>query len=102
MRRFMLVLAALAATATAHAAPAPAPDPEIAAIVAKVSAERLKALIDSGADAKRLRALCQDLLDQIDRHFEKEEQVLFPMCRALLDAQALRDVARAMEAGDAR
>lgn len=64
--------------------------------------ERLKTLIDSGADPKRLQALCRDLLDQIDRHFEKEEQVLFPMSRELLDAGALRDVARAMEASDAR
>ena len=64
--------------------------------------ERLEALIAQGADAKRLRALCHDLLDRIDRHFEKEEQVLFPMSRDLLDARALDDIARAMEACDPR
>jgi len=63
--------------------------------------ERLRALIEHGGDAVRLRRLCEDLLEQIDRHFEKEEQVLFPMCRELLDARALRDVAREMAAGDA-
>jgi len=64
--------------------------------------ERLRALIDEGADVRRLRSLCEDLLDQIDRHFEKEEQVLFPMSRELLDARALQAVALDMEASDAR
>jgi regulator of cell morphogenesis and NO signaling len=64
--------------------------------------ERLRALLERDADAARLRDVCASLLEQIDRHFEKEEQVLFPMSRELLDPRALRDVARAMEADDVR
>lgn len=64
--------------------------------------ERLRSLIERGGNAGKLRALCSDLLDQIDRHFEKEEQVLFPMSRELLGARALEDVAREMESSDAR
>src|SRR5690349_17503044 len=43
MRRLALVLCWLTLIPVAQAAPPPAPDPAIAAIVAKVSAERLKA-----------------------------------------------------------
>ena|SRR5689334_3738621 len=64
--------------------------------------ERLRALIDQGGDAKRLREVGEDLLDRIDRHFEKEEQILFPMSRELLDSRTLHDVARELEASDAR
>jgi len=34
----------------------------------------------------------------LDVHFEKEEQILFPMALQLLDAAALEEVARKMEA----
>jgi len=64
--------------------------------------EALRTLLDQGADAARLKTVCRTLLEQIDRHFEKEEQVLFPMSRDILDAGSLRDVALAMEAGDVR
>jgi regulator of cell morphogenesis and NO signaling len=64
--------------------------------------ETLRVLIEQGGDAARLRQVCATLLDQIDRHFEKEEQILFPMSREILDARSLRDVALEMEASDPR
>ena len=64
--------------------------------------EKLRTLLEQGGDAVRLRTICLTLLEQIDRHFEKEEQILFPMSREILDTRVLRDVALEMEAGDAR
>ena len=34
----------------------------------------------------------------LDEHFQKEEEILFPMAREVLDTGELEEVARAMEA----
>lgn len=65
--------------------------------------EQLTALVHGGAaDAGVLRVLGTQLLDLIDDHFAKEEQILFPMSRNLLDALQLEQVARELDALDAR
>jgi hemerythrin-like domain-containing protein len=38
----------------------------------------------------------------LDAHFEKEEQILFPMARGLLDRDALEAVGRRMQELDSR
>jgi regulator of cell morphogenesis and NO signaling len=58
---------------------------------------RLRALASGEADARELAGIAGDLLDLIDDHFAKEEQVLFPMSRELLDGTKLREVAEQME-----
>lgn len=63
--------------------------------------ERLRSLSEQGGDAGQLHDLCTDLLARIDDHFAKEEQILFPMSREILDPADLQEVARLMEAMDA-
>ncbi len=64
--------------------------------------DRLRALADVNADPEALRTLGAQLLALIDDHFAKEEQILFPMSRNLLDETQLRRIALDMEALDAR
>jgi len=64
--------------------------------------ERLRSLSDQGGDAKQIHDVCRDLLQRIDDHFAKEEQVLFPMSRNILGPADLEEVARLMDAMDAR
>ena len=63
---------------------------------------QLRELVETGADPAALRTLGAQLLALIDDHFAKEEQILFPMSRNLLDETQLRRVALDMEALDAR
>jgi iron-sulfur cluster repair protein YtfE (RIC family) len=62
---------------------------------------RLAEGIRAGATAADLLATARGLLELIDDHFAKEEQVLFPMSRQLLDESQLRGVAEKMELLDA-
>ncbi len=64
--------------------------------------EALRSLAEPGADAAHLRELCASLLQRIDEHFMKEEQILFPMSRQILDSGVLAEVARRMDAMDGR
>jgi iron-sulfur cluster repair protein YtfE (RIC family) len=57
----------------------------------------LRRLADSGANAAQLARTAAEIVRLLDMHFEKEEQVLFPMCRELLDPPTLARVAREME-----
>jgi iron-sulfur cluster repair protein YtfE (RIC family) len=59
---------------------------------------RLRELAARGGGAPALRATATTIIDLIDVHFAKEEQILFPMAEGLLDAPALDEVARKMEA----
>ena len=70
-------------------------DVEHPAIVA--GAARLQSQLEGGASAKALRATGSELLEQLDAHFGKEEQILFPIARQELSAQALRQVAQRMD-----
>jgi len=64
--------------------------------------ERLRGLSDRGGDAAQIREVCRELLERIDAHFAKEEQILFPMSRSILGPGDLEEVARLMDAMDAR
>jgi iron-sulfur cluster repair protein YtfE (RIC family) len=63
-------------------------------------ADRFRGLVEGNADAGALRETGAALLGLIDDHFAKEEQVLFPLSRNVLDAESLRAVALRMEALD--
>ena len=69
------------------------------AIVAGGSA--LAELAAQGAEVTRMIAVARELLDLLDSHFGKEEAILFPMARQILNADELADVARRMEAVEA-
>jgi DNA-binding SARP family transcriptional activator len=62
---------------------------------------RLHEMVQGGAGPGELLAIARPLLDLIDDHFAKEEQVLFPMSRTLLDAASLRKIAEQMDRMDA-
>jgi len=51
-----------------------------------------------GSGASALRATAATIIDLLDAHFAREEQILFPMAENVLDAAALDEVARKMEA----
>ena len=63
---------------------------------------QLRGMIEREAGANELCALGLRVLELIDDHFAKEEQILFPMSRNLLDPETLEEVARDIEALDAR
>jgi hemerythrin-like domain-containing protein len=59
--------------------------------------ERLRALTASGGRSGELRAVGSEILELLDRHFAKEELVLFPMAREVLAPRVLGEVARRMD-----
>ena len=63
--------------------------------------ERFAGLVTAGRDAPALRAAARAIVELLDSHFAKEEQVLVPMAREVLDPAGLDEAARAMEALDA-
>lgn len=72
-------------------------DVEHPALEAKGEALRsLAGAKNGGADA--LRLIAEEIIELIDLHFGKEEQILFPMAEQMLDPEALADVGRKMEA----
>lgn len=62
---------------------------------------RLDALAATGG-ADALRESAAELIRMLDDHFHKEEEVLFPMARGVLEDAELQKIARAMEELDAR
>ncbi len=62
--------------------------------------ERLRVQVSAGAPATELLRTGTEIVRLLDAHFGKEEQVLFPMARALLSDDDLQRVARRMEALD--
>lgn len=59
---------------------------------------KLKSLAADGGNAEALLATAQDIIQLIDAHFMKEEQILFPMAQNMLDSSALDDVWKRIEA----
>jgi regulator of cell morphogenesis and NO signaling len=59
--------------------------------------ERLRSLSAHGGAAEQLRDTGAEICRLLDLHFGKEEDILFPMARQLLDEQAMATVARRME-----
>ena len=62
---------------------------------------RLRQLAADGDSQEELLATAREILHLVAIHFEKEEQVLFPMVPNLLSAEEQASVAREMEAIDA-
>lgn len=59
--------------------------------------EQLRSLAAEGSSAAGLAAAAKEILRLLDLHFDKEEQVLFPMAAHLLDEAQLAAVGAAME-----
>jgi regulator of cell morphogenesis and NO signaling len=59
--------------------------------------EELRQIDTAAGDAETLRSLAEEIVALIVSHFDKEEQMLFPMCRDLLTDEILDDVGRQME-----
>ncbi len=64
--------------------------------------ERLRGLTAAGAGAEALRDTGSEIVRLLDLHFGKEEDILFPLARQILDGAALAEVGKRMEeiAGD--
>lgn len=60
--------------------------------------ETMRSLTASGGTADSLRANAQEIIELLDMHFLKEEQILFPMAQNVLDSSALDDVWKRIEA----
>lgn len=63
----------------------------------------LRSLTDSADSANQgrgqaLQAKAREIIDLIDAHFSKEEQILFPMAEQILDPHTLAEARRKMEA----
>jgi len=59
---------------------------------------KLRELTAVGGEAEALRANAEEIIRLLDAHFYKEERILFPLAENLLDAQALAEVGRRIEA----
>lgn len=60
--------------------------------------EELRILLEPGpADALALPETAREILELLDTHFAKEEQILFPLARQILDDTAKASVAAAMQ-----
>ncbi len=62
------------------------------------NSQRLRALLANNGRATDIAETAEAILALLDSHFEKEEQMLFPMIEAMLDDATLAQVARQMEA----
>jgi iron-sulfur cluster repair protein YtfE (RIC family) len=60
--------------------------------------EALRVLLEPGpTDGLALPKTAREILELLDTHFAKEEQILFPLARQILDATAKASVAAAFE-----
>jgi iron-sulfur cluster repair protein YtfE (RIC family) len=75
-------------------------DVEHPAIVA--GGAKLRAMAATEAGAEDLLASSREVVRLLDLHFAKEEEVLFPMARQVLTAEAMAEVARKIEAIETR
>jgi hemerythrin-like domain-containing protein len=55
--------------------------------------ERLQSLVADGTNAEALRQTGETIIQLLDSHFKKEEEVLFPMVPDLLDKHTLAEIA---------
>ena len=60
--------------------------------------DKLRSLAAHGGSAESLRATAAEIIELLDMHFGKEEQILFPMSEQILDDETLAEVGRRMEA----
>jgi len=59
---------------------------------------RLQELVMSSGSVDTLKTTAVEIIQLLDGHFGKEEQILFPMAQNLLDEAALAEVGRKIEA----
>lgn len=59
--------------------------------------EKLRALATGDGSAETLRAAAAEIVELLDLHFGKEEQILFPMAEQMLDESSLAEVGRKIE-----
>ena len=62
----------------------------------EANGEQLRQLANNGGSAASLIATSHEILELVKIHFEKEEQILFPMVNQLLASQTLEDIATRM------
>jgi hemerythrin-like domain-containing protein len=67
----------------------------------EASREQLRRSMAEGGSAAVFREIAEQILQLVDMHFYKEEQILFPMAQRLLDPAVLDEVGAAMIALDA-
>lgn len=63
----------------------------------KAAGARLRELTARGAGVSEVKATGHEVIRLLDAHFEKEEQILFPMARGLLDRAALEAIGQRMQ-----
>lgn len=63
------------------------------------SIDRINEQIEAGADNRRLRATCHQLLTQLEQHNTKEEAVIYPLTGTVLPPQTTGELARFIAAG---
>ena len=68
----------------------------------KAAGAQLRSLAAPGSAAPEVQATGREVIRLLDAHFEKEEQILFPMARGLLDPASLEAVGRRMQELDSR
>lgn len=64
----------------------------------EASRERLRRSMAAGGNANVFRELSEQILQLLDMHFYKEEQILFPMAQRMLAPAVLDEVAAAISA----
>ncbi len=55
--------------------------------------EQIRALAANGGSAAELQATGQEIIELLQAHFSKEEGILFPMARNMLDEEVLAEIA---------
>lgn len=63
---------------------------------------KLRTVVAAEASAEDLLAASHEVIRLLDLHFAKEEDILFPMARQVLSAEAMAGVAREIEALETR
>lgn len=58
---------------------------------------KLRSMAADGGSADSLLATAQEIIHLLDMHFEKEEQILFPMAQNVLGEEKMEEVGRKME-----
>lgn len=59
--------------------------------------EKLKELAAKGGSAEAIRTNAMEIINLLDMHFGKEEDILFPMAENMLDESTLEDVWKKIE-----
>lgn len=54
---------------------------------------QLRQLAGNGGSAEALARTGEEIIDLLDQHFRKEEEILFPMARQILEEETLRQIA---------